>query len=259
MKLGIVIPYRNAENWIGRCLESIKGEFVIFPVNDNSLDQSREIVHEIAEQDKRITPIDSEGRGVSAARNRGLDLAFMAECDYISFLDSDDTYAADAYYSYKAAIKASGEADLIQLNHLRVMPDGSRRSRLYSPGGIYELPYMPRLWVSSCNKLFKMDLIQNIRFDENLSHGEDELFVLECLKRTRKIFSSEYIALEYRKDNPNSLSSSTSFIELLNEQLALRNFLYLNKEDPELCEAVRLRQVELWQNATYKRVIGRIS
>ena len=118
------------------------------------------------------------------------------------------------------------------------------------------LDKLPQLWVSSVNKLYKADLLQDIKFKNFLNHGEDELFVLECLAKARRLYNSDRVALHYHKDNPNSLSTITSFQDLYDEQMALLEFIDEHSDDKELCEVVRKRQAELWNNPTYKRVIG---
>lgn len=258
--ISIIVPFKNAEKWIGRCCESLerldKGFEFIF-VDDNSTDDGWDVVYQYVDRDMRFSLFDNiHAPGVSGARNTGIG---QADGTWIAFLDSDDTYSADAADSIRTAIKQYPEAGIIQLNHIRVMPDGSKRPRLSNPRGIYHLRSLPKLWMSSCNKLIRRDLIfDNIRFIEGLRHGEDEIFILECLKKTRSLPCSERVALEYYKENPNSLSSSTTAGDLMGEQKALMDFLALNLDDSDICEAVRNRQIELWQNSTYKRIFGGI-
>ena len=154
------------------------------------------------------------------------------------------------------AIEEAPNAPIIQLQHVREFPDGRTQQRLPSPTGDYGLDRLPNLWVSVCIKLFKADLIRDIRFKPELCHGEDELFMLEALKIARGIHVSRRVALHYHKDNPNSLSTTTSLKDLLGEQKALCEFANAHKDDPELLRAVRQRQSELWDNACYKRVFG---
>lgn len=127
---------------------------------------------------------------------------------------------------------------------------------MYNDPGTYELGNLPKLWVSSVNKVFKADLVNRIRFDNKLDHGEDELFVLNCLAKARRIYHSKLFTMVYHRDNPHSLSKSTTLDDLLNEQRALFEFLVNHSDDVELRNAVRIRQAELWNNAVYKRVFG---
>ena len=250
----VIVPFRDSALWIGRCAESLtslEGNIEVIFVDDNSQDNGAEIISTYT--DIRFALVRNKYTpGVSGARNTGLDLATG---DWISFLDADDEYAPGALNAINASIRMYPDVQLIQLNHSRVVPNGTI-PRMQNLRGKYDLYHLPKLWMSSCNKLFRADLIEDIRFDEKLRHGEDELFVLECLKKTRCIYNSEHIALHYHKDNPNSLSTTTSFDDCLGEQRALLDFLDHNRDDMELCFAVRQRMTELWSNAVYRRTFG---
>ena len=237
MKIAVIIPYLPDDStWalFDRCRESLDPRF-----------------HSLCRIDKRHL-------GVSVMRNNALFYLFenYPDTDYITFLDADDTYAPDAYDQMVKAIEEAPDAPIIQLQHVREFPDGRTQQRLPSPPGDYGLDRLPNLWVSVCIKLFKADLIRDIRFKPELCHGEDELFMLEALKIARGIHVSRRVALHYHKDNPKSLSTTTSLEDLLGEQKALCEFADAHKDDPELLRAVRQRQSELWNNACYKRVFG---
>lgn len=238
MKIAVIIPFYcpDDKTWalFSRCKASVDDRFMMF---------CRE---------------DKKHEGVSAMRNKGLDYVFehYPEVDYITFLDADDTFGEDAYDQIVATINEQPNEGVIQLNHVREYEDGKTKLRLMSKQGTYTLDRLPNLWVSSVNKVFKADLIRNIRFKAGLNHGEDELFVLECLAKTRRMYVSSRIALHYHKDNPNSLSTTTSINDLIGEQTALMWFAMMHKDDAELLGVIRRRQAELWNNACYTRVFG---
>ena len=239
MKIAVIIPYYvpddRTEALFARCKESVDTRFMMFCREDRK--------HE----------------GVSVTRNRGLDYVFEhygEEVDYITFLDADDTLGEDAYDQIVAAINEQPNEGIIQLNHVREYEDGTTKLRLMSKQGTYTLDRLPNLWVSSVNKVFKADLIRDIRFKAGLSHGEDELFVLECLAKTRQMYVSSRIALHYHKDNPNSLSTTTNLNDLIGEQTALMWFAMMHKDDAELLGVIRRRQAELWNNDCYTKVFG---
>ena len=251
----VIVPFKNAAPWIKRCADSLMaqdGELEVIWVNDGSEDGSDDIVAEYA-GDKFLLVDNEDMRGVSGARNTGLK---YAHGDWITFLDADDEYAPFAMNALNASIRMYPDAELIQLNHVRVTSQGVHMPRMFNPRGKYTLDHLPKLWMSTCNKLFKRDLIRGLEFITGLNHGEDELFVLNCLERARAVYCSEHIALHYHKDNPRSLSTVTSFDDLVDEQGALLEFIELHRNDIELCGAVRIRQTELWNNAVYKRTFG---
>ena len=269
MKIALIIPYFNAEPWLERCLKSIGSQpFNVILVNDHSEDDGPMIATEGCMSSEDWHHLEAYDKtGVSYARNIGIKKALELGADYITFLDADDELAPGAYFKIQAAICEEPDEPIIQLNHYRE----NRTVRFFNPRGTYWLDKLPLLFVLVWNKAFKADLFKTddverfaaIEFIEGLNHGEDELFIFECLKIARRIYCSEQIAVIHHTDNPNSLSRQTSFYDLIDEQDALLQFLlenapYYPEEDEmyNLCEAVRQRQADLWTNAVYRRVIG---
>lgn len=93
IKLSIIIPVYNVENYIEECLKSVQNqtlkEIEIICINDGSTDQSLFKLHELGKQDQRIKIINQENQGVSVARNVGVR---EAQGKYIAFMDGDDFY-----------------------------------------------------------------------------------------------------------------------------------------------------------------------
>ena len=91
VKVSVVIPIYNVEDFLGECLDSITNQTLddieIICVNDGSKDRSLEILNEYAAKDDRITVIDQENGGHAVATNRGMD---MATGKYLFLMDSDD-------------------------------------------------------------------------------------------------------------------------------------------------------------------------
>lgn len=90
IKISIIIPVYNVEEYIEQCLESVINqtlkEIEIIIVNDGTQDNSMKKIERFL-SDKRIVVIDKENGGVSSARNVGLEIA---KGEYIAFVDSDD-------------------------------------------------------------------------------------------------------------------------------------------------------------------------
>lgn len=244
MKIAIIVPYytpdENTKQLFERCKASIDGRFETIFVDSMKI-----------------------GLGVSAARNHGLDIAARMDLDYITFLDADDTLEPNAYDQMLAAISEAPDAPLIQMNHKRMQPNGSAYVKFFNRRGTYELDNLPSLWVCVWNKLYKSEILNDkefetqVRFIEGLDHGEDELFVLEALAFARRVYCSERVAMTHYFDNPNSLSKTCGFTDLIDEQMNLLRFAAFHAGDASLCEAVRLREIELWSNNVYRRVFGK--
>ncbi len=98
MKLSIVIPLYNKEKYIDRCVKSllnqdlIPNEYEIIIIDDGSTDSSCSIAQVFAKKNKNVHLFSQENKGLSATRNRGLEIA---KGDYIYFLDADDYIASN--------------------------------------------------------------------------------------------------------------------------------------------------------------------
>ena len=103
-KIHVVIPVYNACKYLRSAVDSVlsqpyKGIDIVL-VNDGSTDGSDAICNEIADAEERVTVIHQENRGVSAARNAGIQYFLDKETsdkDYIAFLDADDLWAPDVF------------------------------------------------------------------------------------------------------------------------------------------------------------------
>ena len=86
-KISVIVPIYNAELYLDRCLKSIINNtyrnLEIICINDGSTDTSLNILESYKENDSRIIVISQENRGVSSARNKGLEIATG---EYISFV-----------------------------------------------------------------------------------------------------------------------------------------------------------------------------
>ena len=93
MKLSIIIPVYNVEQYLPSCVQSLITQtyqnLQVILVNDGSTDSSGALCDQLTRQDKRIQVLHKVNGGLSDARNAGLK---VATGDYVAFLDSDDVY-----------------------------------------------------------------------------------------------------------------------------------------------------------------------
>lgn len=93
MKLSLILPVYNVEQYLKRCLDSCleqnlpQNEYEIIIVNDGSPDHSIDIANSYAKKYKCIKIVTQINKGLSSARNTGLKYAVG---DYVWFIDSDD-------------------------------------------------------------------------------------------------------------------------------------------------------------------------
>ena len=101
VKISIVIPAFNSENYIAKCIDSIVNQTLkdieIIIVNDASEDNTQKIIEHYASKDNRIKIINLEtNSGQGFARNKGIELA---QGQYIGFVDADDYVDVDYFES----------------------------------------------------------------------------------------------------------------------------------------------------------------
>lgn len=93
----VIIPAYNAEKYLPECIKSIQSQkyqnLEILVINDGSSDRTKQICDDFSATDSRIIEISQENAGVSAARNRGIQ---MASGEYIQFVDADDVLKPNA-------------------------------------------------------------------------------------------------------------------------------------------------------------------
>lgn len=123
MKLSIILPIYNVEQYIGDTLKSIYNQkinetlFELIAVNDGTPDDSMKIVNEFANVHSNLHIINQENQGLSCARNAGLKIA---KGDYIWFVDSDDTLEAQSISKVIHYIQSDSKTEIWGFNILRV-------------------------------------------------------------------------------------------------------------------------------------------
>lgn len=91
--VSVIMPMRNAEAYVSQAVNSILGQsyrnLELLVIDDQSTDQSRPIVEEILTRDSRVKLLSGQGKGIAAAKNKGLE---HASGEIIMFCDSDDYF-----------------------------------------------------------------------------------------------------------------------------------------------------------------------
>ena len=115
--ISIIIPCYKVEEFLPRCLDSVIGQtyksLEIILVDDGSPDKSGEICDTYAKQDSRIVVVHQKNKGLSGARNSGIDIA---KGEYLYFLDSDDAIFPDTI-SDLVRLAEENDADIVSAEY----------------------------------------------------------------------------------------------------------------------------------------------
>ena len=192
--ISVIIPVYQVAPYIKRCIESVINQtyqnLEIILVDDGSTDGSGELCDRYAKRDNRIKAVHQENKGLSEARNRGLDIA---EGDYLGFIDSDDWVDLKFIEAmYEAAV--SYNCEIVQCGHIEVVADEEYESDTIGKAVIYskeeysKAAYTLLGWKCSVawNKLYKKQLFSGIRYPVGKLH-EDEFTTYKVIWNARKI------------------------------------------------------------------------
>lgn len=202
-KISVIIPAYNAEEFIEVAIHSILNQsyknIELLIVNDGSTDETLSVIRKY-EYDRRVSIIDQNNSGVSEARNKALDVATGAYC---MFLDSDDWIGTDVVEHMVRAIcdlsrKNPGKELLLAQNCTFIDEDKNKKENriskinrglnqrvLSSESALLEVGTSKYILQSVWAKMFSLSVIKkhNLRFNIELSNGEDGLFVFQYLNK----------------------------------------------------------------------------
>ncbi|MDR1733918.1 MAG: glycosyltransferase [Oscillospiraceae bacterium] len=194
-KVSIIVPAYNAEKTLKTAVRSLQKqtlrEVEILIIDDGSKDGTGKLADKLAAADSRIKVIHQPNAGVSAARNTGL---AAASGEFIGFCDADDWCAFGMYEALYTAAKAYDAADCLcgmYFDTYKSIPlplwflgeDAVKAGK--------ELRDRLLLLFAACQDgpvwkhIFRRDILQGLRFSEELRYAEDVAFLQEALRRTK--------------------------------------------------------------------------
>lgn len=193
-KISVIVPVYKVEKYINRCIDSILNQtyknIEIILVDDGSPDNCGEICDKYAEKDNRIKVFHKKNEGVSIARNIGIE---NANGSYITFVDSDD-YIGENYLLelYRMCIDNKSEISICgfksEINNIIIDNKKIIKKKMNSKEALKELfkerIYYGNVWA----KMFKRNIIENIKFDHKLEIGEDLDFCYQSFKKAENIY-----------------------------------------------------------------------
>lgn len=193
MKISIIVPVYNADRYLEKCMDSVRGQtysdWEMILIDDGSSDRSADIADHAAEQDSRIRVIHQENAGPGIARNRGIK---EAAGDYIVFLDADDY--VDLNYLQLLVPKAM-ENDVVFIDVLQVDPQGQvlaeermSRFKVLSKEDLIRCQMTGKMPWGGVRKAVRRSLLteNGIAYSQHLI-GEEALYSFRVLSAAKQI------------------------------------------------------------------------
>lgn len=245
-EIGIVVPVYNAERYLKTCIESILCQtfqnFEIILIDDGSTDTSRIICDEYASENKKIKVVHIEHKGVSTARNIGLNIN---NNEYITFIDADDyvdeRYLETLYYSIrrnKADLvisrgKIVSENEMVRLRNSEYYVKKSKE-HVISKSEAYKYMLTDRQIITSVwGKLYHKSLFQSIRYPDGEIY-EDMKVIDKIIESSQTIVYISYAGYFYVQTSESITRGNVSLLHmtlLQNEEHLLE---FIKKKYPEI-------------------------
>ena len=206
LKLSIIVPIYNVEKFLERCVESLvhqdldKDEYEIILVNDGSTDSSYEIAKKLYNHYDNVVLISQENRGLSVARNTGLE---AVRGKYIMFVDSDD-FISNNIIGRLVSIADTNNLDLCFYRTIVEIGNGERRmseKQIFSDYTIYDGEYLilngmkvSSVWQNIYSTQFLLE--SGIKFYEGIFHQDVE-FNYRLYPFAKRVFFTDILGYHY--------------------------------------------------------------
>lgn len=237
--VSIVVPCYNIEKYIERCINSIINQtyknLEIIAVNDGSKDNTLNILNRLKLKEPRLKVLNYENHGPSFARNRGIE---QAQGQYIMFVDGDDFLNENIVNELLNTLEEK-KLDIIACNYSmyysqseKVVGNKTDTTNLNesSIDFIKRLFEPEKRFCSAWAKLYKMSLLKNMCYPENIYFGEDMFTAHILFDKAKKVgyidkelyyYSQEGVSLVRSKFNVNKINmvvAAKNWVELCQEK-----------------------------------------
>ena len=258
--VSVIVPVYNTDKYVAFCLDSVIRQtyknIEIIVIDDGSNDLSGSIIDEYAKQDDRIIVIHKQNEGVSATRNKGID---MAKGDYLTFVDSDDLIS-EQFIEEAIDIITCYHPDIIQGNTCLFVSESNKindlsynranekpvtdnallisdislvKKKVLGNGKEKKNPLNGVFTSGPVCKLYNTKIVAKHRFKKELNNGEDAFFLLEVLD---DVSSYVYVDTDWYYYRLNDTSATRRYNPTIANDLSrllqqLQTIDYINTQD----------------------------
>lgn len=212
--VSVIVPVYNGARYLKESVETALAQthenLQIIIINDGSTDGSGEIAEELRRTDDRVIVVHQENRGLSAARNTGLD---YVEGEFVNFLDADDWLFENKIEVQLAALTEAPDYGLAYSDYVK----RHESEEFQVARGIPPLPF-PRLlvyrnWFAPMVPLVRTSLIKEVgQFDTSMRASEDWDYWFRCAQHTEFLYVPGILAA-YRLHDSQMTKDRSRMVE----------------------------------------------
>lgn len=218
--ISVIVPVYNGQDYLEDCIDSIEKQTYenteIIIINDGSTDDTASVCVRLREAYDNLHVITMEDGGVSAARNAGIDAANGV---FVTFVDADDRLRPKTLRVLYDCIMRTG-SDVAGCGFFSWRKEEEWEAFLREKCRIGRpVEYTPSQFLreqllrgnSRCwSKLYRRSAIGELRFPQELSIGEDMLFLVRILPFLRKIAETDYPGYGYFQNPEGAMNREFS-------------------------------------------------
>ena len=245
--VSVIVPVYNTENKLKKCINSVTNSsytnLEIIIVDDGSEEKTALLCNQLKQQDKRIKVIHQKNKGVSCARNKGIDIA---KGEYITFVDADD-YIDEKMIKVLLTNLRKYDADISMCKYNEIYRD--KKICINKVSEIIKIQEAPDVLIdffekneigwNVWGKMYKREIVGTTRFLEGKRTAEDMYFLYQVLKKTKRLVIKENALYNYVKWDTSTMNSKN--IDKFFDTFSLIQKVYEDSEVSEVYNESKLK------------------
>lgn len=214
--ISVIVPVYNGQDYLDNCIRSIEdqtyGNLEVIIVNDGSTDETGTVCERIQTEYGNVRILTLGDEGVSAARNAGIE---ASTGELITFVDADDRLCPGVLGTLYDCMTDT-ESDVAGCGFFTWSSEeewqqGSASKKAMTQPVTYDTDQYLREALlcgnSRCwSKLYRREIFDRVRFPEELTIGEDMLFLVKMLPYVDKITETDYPGYGYYRNQTGAMN-----------------------------------------------------
>ena len=241
--ISVIVPVHNGQDYLENCIRSIENQtyayLEVIIVNDGSADETGTVCDRLKLDYDNVRILTLSGKGVSAARNAGID---AAKGDLITFVDADDRLCTETLEILYDCMTNTGSdvagcrffewSNEEEWNQWAALEKAMPYNIVYDAHRYLKEAVLcgnSRCW----SKLYRREIFDRVRFPENLTIGEDMLFLVRMLPHVNRIVETDYRGYGYFKNPAGAMNGEFTpryMDQITCWQLAREEILHMDRD-----------------------------